>query len=51
LLKAAKMLRPISCSGPRHLAFYHLDSTIVQAFPMEMLRSVQQALQQETELE
>ena len=51
LLKAAKMLRPISCSGPRHLAFYHLDSTIVQAFPMEILRSVQQALQQETELE
>ena len=49
--QAAQLLQVFPCSGERFLSFYHLDSILLEAFPVEALQQVQQVLDQETESE
>ncbi|MEL6972907.1 MAG: hypothetical protein AAFO02_22275 [Bacteroidota bacterium] len=51
LVEAAQLLHALPCTGERFLSFYHLDSTLLEAFPATALQQVQQVLDQETKFE
>ncbi|MEL6661183.1 MAG: hypothetical protein AAFR36_32350 [Bacteroidota bacterium] len=51
LVEAAQLLQALPCASERFLSFYHLDSTLIEAFPTTALQQVQQVLDQETNFE